>query len=376
MTPKKEPLFRVVRRVGIPFWKKMLLYVAAVVIALAFGALLLMALDVPVAEYYKKVFTMGTIDNKFAYKNIEGLIKLTVPLLITSLALSLAFKMKFWNIGGEGQFIIGAIAASAIALLLGDSMSPWILIPLMSLGGFLAGGLYGVGPAVLKVKFGTNETLMTLMLNYIALYVLYFFAETQGAWNFFLSSASVRPVFQKFAESAQMPLLNIGFDRFRLNLSLVIAVLLYILIFFYLKKTKQGYEISVVGDSINTAKYAGMKVNRIIIRTMFLSASLIGLAGAFYVSSAAGLSAAVTNDVGWTGIIVAWLAKLNPVFIFVTSVLISVLQFGCTNAAADFSAIDSNFADLLQGLILFIILAADFFISFKIVFRKSGKEVK
>ena len=144
-----------------------------------------------------------------------------------------------------------------------------------------------------------------------------------------------------------------------------------------MKKTKHGYEISVVGDSQSTAKYAGMKVGRIVMRTMFLSAALIGLAGTFYVSTAHSLSTSVTNNVGWTGIIVAWLSRLNPVVILVTSLLISVLRVGCQTAATNFPVIDSNFADLLQGIILFTVLMADFLTRFKIVFRKNTeKEVE
>ena len=133
----------------------------------------------------------------------------------------------------------------------------------------------------------------------------------------------------------------------------------------------------MVGDSPNTARYAGMRVNTIVIRTIFLSAALIGLAGAFYVSSAGTLSTSVTNDVGWTGVIVAWLAQLNTIGIVVASLLITVLQFGSQVAGASYSTIDANFADLLQGIILFIVLAADFFTRFKLVRGgKSGEVAK
>ena len=161
-------------------------------------------------------------------------------------------------------------------------------------------------------------------------------------------------------------MLKIG--DFSLNLSLVFALLLVVLLFLYLTRTKQGYEISVVGDSLNTARYAGMKVNKIICRTMFLSAFLIGAAGALHVSSVESLSDSITNDVGWTGIIVAWLAKLNPIGVVIVSALITVLQFGCTTASVGVRNIDSHFADLMQGIILFVVLAADFFI------RRKGQQ--
>lgn len=370
----REPLFRVVKRDSSSPWQQVLAYLAAVAAALVIGALLLMSLGVEPVSFYQRMLTMGIPGNKFPGRIVENFIKLFVPLLITSLALALAFKMRFWNIGGEGQFTMGAIFAGAAALKLGGSLPQPLVVLIMAVCGAVGGGLYGVFVAALKVKFNTNETLLTLMLNYIALYLLRFFGETKADWNFFLDPASARPKFVKFPENAGMITIPIG--GFNLNLSLVVAIILCVLVFVYLKYTKQGYEIAVVGDSPNTARYAGMKVGRIVVRTIFISAALIGLAGAFYVSSAGTLSASVTNDVGWTGIVVAWLAKLNTVGIVVTSLLITVLQFGCQNASTTYSSIDANFADLIQGIILFAVLAADFFTRFKLVGRaKASREV-
>ena len=170
-------------------------------------------------------------------------------------------------------------------------------------------------------------------------------------------------------------MLTIPLGKFSLNVSLLVALALCAGIFVYLKYTKQGYEIAVVGDSPNTAKYAGMKVGAIVIRTVFLSAALIGLAGAFCVSSAGVLSTSLTNDVGWTGIIVAWLAKLNVLGILVASALITVLQYGAQAASVTYSSVDANFADLLQGMILFAVLAADFFTRFKLARSAHSGEV-
>ena len=366
---RNEPLFRVVKRDDHSPLRLLGFYVAAVLLALLIGTVLLTILGVPAGEYYKDMFTLGMIDNKYAYKQVEGFIKLFVPLLLTSLALSLAFKMRFWNIGGEGQFIMGAIGAGTVAFKLGETLPQPVVLLLMALCGLVCGGLYGVFVAWLRMKYGTNETLMTLMLNYIALYFLQFLGETKAPWNFFLDPKSERPKFAKFPDGGKM--ITFPIDKFNLNLTLIIAVIICIGIYIYLKYTKQGYEIAVVGDSPNTARYAGMNVGKIVIRTIFLSAALIGLAGAFYVSSAGTLSTSVTNDVGWTGVIVAWLAQLNTIGIVVASLLITVLQFGSQVAGASYSTIDANFADLLQGIILFIVLAADFFTRFKLV--RSGK---
>ena len=342
----------------------------AILAALALGGILLLTMGVNPLDYYKRMFTMGMIGNKIAYKTFENYLNVFVPLALTSIGLSLAFKMRFWNIGGEGQFILGSIAAAAIAIKLGGTLPMGLVLVIMCLAAMLVAGIYGALVAVLKVKFGTNETLLTLMLNYIALYILTFLGDTKADWNFFLQEQSVRPVFQSFNENVAFP--KIMFDRFGLNICVVLTFIIGVLIFFYLRRTKQGYEISVVGDSMGTAHYAGMKVNTIVLRTVFLSACLIGLAAAFKVGTAGSLSPAITGDVGWTGIVVAWLSQLNTAAIFVVSALISVLHFGSTQAATAFKAVDSSFANMLQGAILFLVLTADFFIRFRIVVTKKG----
>ena len=363
----RQPLFHVVKREQAGPGQQVLAYVAAVALALAVGAVLLKVQGVEPLTFYRQMLTMGIPGSRYPWRAVENFIKLFVPLLIVSLALSLAFKMRFWNIGGEGQFIMGAFWAGFAAMKLGGALPQPAMAAVMALCGALGGGLYGVFVAALKVRFGTNETLLTLMLNYIALYFLQFFAETKAGWNFFLDPESARPKFAKFPASAQM--LTIPLGPFNLNLSLVIAAVLCVLLYIYLNYTKRGYEIAVVGDSPNTARYAGMKVGWVVVRTIFLSAALIGMAGAFHVSSAGVMSASPTNDVGWTGIVVAWLAKLNTLGILAASLLITVLQFGCQTASAAYPSIDANFANLLQGIILFIVLAADFFTRFRLAPR-------
>ncbi len=352
-------------------WKKCCFYLAAVVIALLLGAVLLISLGVNPVAYYTRMFTMGTVGNKIAYKVFTNYLKDFVPLALTSVALSLAFKMRFWNIGGEGQFILGSLAAAFVAFQAGPMLPNGVTLILMCLAAMVVAGLYGLLVAALKVRFGTNETLMTLMLNYVALYVLIFISEQKADWNFFLDPESVRPVFASFADIVAFPSIPL-IGKFSLNLCVIFTLLIGALIFVYLKYTKQGYEISVVGDSAGTARYAGMKVNRIVLRTVFLSASLIGLAAAFKVGTAGILSTAITDDVGWTGIIVAWLSQLNTAVIFVVSALICVLHYGSTVAAATFSQVDSSFANMLQGVILFLVLAADFYTRFRVIPLQKG----
>ena len=270
----KSPLFHVVKREQASPAQQLMAYVAAVILALAVGAVLLSVQGVEPVTFYRQLITMGIPGSRYPWRAVENFIRLFVPLLIVSLALSLAFKMRFWNIGGEGQFIMGAFWAAVAAMKLGESLPKPLMVVVMALCGAVGGGLYGVFVAALKVKWGTNETLLTLMLNYVALYFLQFFAETKGEWNFFLDRSSARPRFAKFPESAQMVTIPIG--PFNLNLSLVAALVLCVILFVYLNYTKRGYEIAVVGDSPNTARYAGMKVGKIVIRTIFLSAALIG----------------------------------------------------------------------------------------------------
>lgn len=363
---------RIVKRDGCAKWKTALMYLIAILVALGIGAILLMSLDVNPFQYYGKMFTMGMVDNHIAYKTVENYIKAFVPLLITAVALSLSFKIRFWNIGGEGQFIVGAITAATIAFTCGESLGPGLTIIMMLLASMLAAGIYGGIIALLKVKFKTNETLLTLMFNYIALYLLLYLGETKASWNFFLNPESERPIFGSFADIVAFPTISIG--RFSLSLTLIFAIILCIIIYVYLKYTKHGYEISVVGDSIGTAKYAGMKVSKIVLRTVFISAALIGLAGALKVGTTGILSTSITDNVGWTGIIVAWLSKLNTVAIFVVSALICVLDTGSTIASSTYSAVDANFADILQGIILFSVLVADFCTRFKIVISKKEEQ--
>lgn len=361
--------FHLVRRADYSIKRVIIYYLIGILISLSIGAILLMSLNINPIEYYSRMLSMGLIGNKFAYKNVESLIKIFVPLLITSLALGLAFKMRFWNIGGEGEFLAGAICASVVAFN-SKGMNPFLTVLLMCIAAMLSAGLIGLAVAALKVKFNTNETLMTLMLNYIMLYVIKYLGDTKADWNFFLREDSDRPIFGEFPENAEMGGITIGF--FTLQYSLIVAVILTVLIYFYIKKTKEGYEISVVGDSAATAKYAGMNVSWIVLRTMFISASLIGLAAGLATSTAGTVSDSITNNVGWTGIIVAWLSKLSIPAIFVTSILISVLQYGCRAAATQYPAIDQNFADILQGIILFSVLVADFAATFRIAKREEA----
>ncbi len=370
-----EPLIRVVKRDRFPVWGTAIIYLAAVAAALLIGVFILLALGENPFKIYEKIFSMGIIGNARPGIAVKNFIETLIPLLITSVGLSLAFKMKFWNIGGEGQFIMGAIAASAVVILLGNTLPHWLVFIIMVVAAGLAAGVYGLIPALLKVKFGTNETLLTLMLNYVATYLLVFFIDMEyipiPEWNIFLDREAKIKCAKQFPEIIGY----IDLGQYQISLALLFTIAICVIIYFYITKTKHGYELTVVGDSPNTAKYAGMKVGKIVIRTVFLSAMIIGVASAFKISATTSLSTSVTASVGWTGVVVAWLSKLNTFGIMLTSTLITALQQGCSTAART-SSINGNFADMLQGIILFCVLAGDFLARFKIVIRKKSEEVQ
>ena len=362
----KDPLIKISKRQNLALGYKLLLTIGAILLSLVLGGILLACLGYNPVDFYVQMI-LGNFKNS---SYLKLMVRVLIPLLITSLGVSLAFKMRFWNIGAEGQFIVGALIAMTFSLLIGDSLPSPLGAIIIVLLGTLGGGLYALFVAVLKVKFGTNETLMTLMLNYVALYISSYTLKT----DFYAVQGQGVPAFKVIAESLWLTEINIG--KFSFDTALFVAVALVVIMFVYFKQSKQGYELNVVGDSPNTAKYAGMKVKWIIVRTMFLSGAIIGMAGALKLcGSSAGhtFSANITGGVGWTSIIVAWLAKLNPIGILIASLLMSILERGCAFARTSLG-ISESMSDVLQGIILFTVLASDFFINYKVSFRKKIKE--
>lgn len=362
----KDPLIKISKRQNLALGYKLLLTIGAILLSLVLGGILLACLGYNPVDFYVQMI-LGNFKNS---SYLKLMVRVLIPLLITSLGVSLAFKMRFWNIGAEGQFIVGALIAMTFSLLIGDSLPSPLGAIIIVLLGTLGGGLYALFVAVLKVKFGTNETLMTLMLNYVALYIASYTLKT----DFYAVQGQGVPAFKVIAESLWLTEINIG--KFSFDTALFVAVALVVIMFVYFKQSKQGYELNVVGDSPNTAKYAGMKVKWIIVRTMFLSGAIIGMAGALKLcGSTAGhtFSANITGGVGWTSIIVAWLAKLNPIGILIASLLMSILERGCAFARTSLG-ISESMSDVLQGIILFTVLASDFFINYKVSFRKKIKE--
>lgn len=355
---KREPRFIITKSSSFSPKKAALISVIALLAGIVAGGIFLMILGInPFVAYLTIV--KGAFKSKIA---IQGTVRIAVPLLISSLGVSLAFKMKFWNIGAEGQIIMGGIFATFFALF-ANGLPHFLLIAVMFVAGALGGGLWAAIPAFFKCKYETNETLFTLMMNYIALYFIKFFAE--GPWKDPTSSGF--PKIAMFEDVARLDKI------FGVHAGWLIALILVVVVYIYLKYTKSGYEISVVGESHNTARYAGMNVNKVVIKTIFLSGAICGIAGMIQASGAAyTLDAGIAGGVGFTAIIVAWLSRLNAPVCLVVSVLFAILTKGCSVMQSTFS-ISSTVSEILQGLILFSVLASDFFIEYKITMRKENK---
>ncbi|MBO6061847.1 MAG: ABC transporter permease [Clostridia bacterium] len=308
-------------------------------------------------------------------------------LLCISVGLAPAFKMRFWNIGAEGQVLVGGIATAACMIYLGGAGLPtWLLLIVMAVASMAAGAVWGVIPAVFKARWGTNETLFTLMMNYIAIQLTSFFiplwehpkgSNTVGVINAG-SQAGWFPALMK--KPNVMPTGIAGFFTDLLTqqylLNVLIVAVITVLMYFYLKKSKHGYEIAVVGQSENTARYAAMNVKKVIIRSMTLSGAICGLGGFLAVAGADHtISTATAGGRGFVAIIVAWLAKFNTLTMVLISAMLVFLNKGAIAIASEFN-LSNDVSNIIQGIILFFILGSEFFINYQIKFSAHAKEVE
>ena len=288
-------------------------------------------------------------------------------LLLIAVGLAPAFKMRFWNIGAEGQILVGALATSACMIYLGSANLPTpLFLVIMGVGSMIAGALWGLLPAVFKAFWGTNETLFTLMMNYIAIQLTSFFIPM---WEHPKGSNTVG-IINAASKAGWFPEL-FGQQYF---LNIIIVAVITVAMFFYLKRSKHGYEIAVVGQSENTARYAAMNVKKVVIRTMTLSGAICGLAGFLAV---AGADHTVSTDTaggrGFVAIIVAWLAKFNTATMVVISAMLIFLNKGAIAIASKFN-LSNDVSDIIQGIILFFILGSEFFINYRIQIAHEGKK--
>lgn len=361
---KKEPLFHVVKRDDITAVQAWGIRAIAIIVALVVCAIITVALtgDNPVSVYA----TMFTGAFGSARKTWVTLQNVAILLLI-SLALTPAFKMKFWNCGGEGQVLMGGLAAAACMITMGDKYSNIVVIIAMVLASIIAGAIWGVIPGICKALWNTNETLSTLMMNYIATQIVAYYIIV---WENPKGSGKIGIINQNT---------NIGWLPEIGNkylLSIIIGLIITAFLFVYINYSKHGYEVCVVGESERTAKYVGIKVGKVIIRTMILSGALCGLVGLLLVG---GINHTVTTTMaggqGFTAIMVSWLAKFNPIAMIFTSFLIIFLGRGAGEIATVFG-LNQSFSDILTGIILFFIIGCEFFISYKVKInkKKGGNE--
>ena len=288
-------------------------------------------------------------------------------LLCISLAVTPAFRMRFWNIGAEGQTLAGCLATAACMILLADKLPNWLLICTMILSAIAAGAVWGFIPAIFKAKWNTNETLFTLMMNYVATQLVAYFVIL---WEVPKGAGKIGIINQS-SELGWLP--QLGGSKYLL--SIVVVGIVTILMYLYLNYTKQGYEIAVVGESERTARYVGIKVEKVIVRTMAISGAVCGLAGLLLVG---GINHTVTTTIvggrGFTAVMVSWLAKFDPIIMIFTSLLLVFLERGASEISTDFG-LNQSFSDIITGIILFFIIGCEFFINYKISFRKAaGKE--
>lgn len=368
MSNKKvhEPLFHIVKRDEMTFKKALSIRLLAIVAALLLCAVITMVVtgQNPISVYG----TMGVGAFGTARKTWVTLQNVSILLLI-SLALTPAFKMRFWNVGGEGQVLIGGLAAATCMIKLGDKVPGGLLILIMFVASLLAGGIWSVIPAIFKAKWNTNETLSTLMMNYIAIQLVAFFTVL---WEVPKGSGKIGIINQN-TNAGWLP--NLGAPSFtgsKYLLTIIIAILITAGMFIYLAFSKQGYEISVVGESVNTARYVGIKVEKVIIRTVFISGAICGLTGLLLVG---GINHTLTTTIaggqGFTAVMVSWLAKFNPIIMVFASLLIVFLERGAGEVATNFG-LNQSFSDILTGIILFFIIGCEFFIRYKITFKRGG----
>ncbi len=362
MNKQREPMFHIVKRGDMPWYFGWSIRAAALIIALVVcGVISTLVTGEDPIQIYATI-----IDGSFgSMRKFWVLLQNTAMLLCVALALTPAFKMRFWNLGGEGQALAGALAAAACMILMKNQPNG-LVICCMVITSILAGALWGIIPAFFKAKFNTNETLFTLMMNYVAIQLVAYFSVV---WENPKGSGNIG-VINPNSMVGWFP--TIGGQKYLLNV--IIVAVICIGMYVYLNYSKQGYEIAVVGESERTARYVGIKVEKVIIRTMLISGAICGIAGLLLVGGTNHtLNSAIVDNRGFTAVMVAWLAKFNPIWMILTSFLLVFLGRGAGEIATDFG-LNQSFGDILTGIILFFIIGSEFFITYKLSFKKASKK--
>ena len=349
-----EPFLHIVKRENISISKKISIYAISILGSLLIGAIIC-SLVSPRGNIIK--FFSSLFEGSFGTKRlIWGFLQEFALLLAVSMALIVSFKMKFWNLGANGQILMGGLASIACSYYLGGKINESLLIVLCILSSILAGAIWAVIPAICKALWNTNETLFTLMLNYIAsglvnLFIAIWVTGGSGILNP-LTHGKIPEIYNKYL------------------LIVLFGVIITTIITIYLKYTKHGYEISVVGDSPNTARYIGINVKKVIIRTLILSGIICGLVGLLLTSGMSNnISADKAGNRGFTAIMTTWLANCNPLFAIATCGLVVFITKGMDKVRPTFGMLDDTISNLVIGIVYFFIIACAFFIQYKVVFN-------
>ena len=359
---KKQSLFHISKRDTLPLPKALLIRGGILLLALVFCGLITTILTGknPIDVY------ATILSGAFGTSRRIGVTFRNVAVLLgLSLAVTPAFKMRFWNIGAEGQTMIGCLATTTCMILLGDKVSTPVLIVISLAASIVAGAIWGFLPAFFKAKWNTNETLFTLMMNYVAMQLASYFIII---WEVPKGAGKIGIINQD-SHAGWLP--TVGNEYL---LPILIVALMTGFMFIYLQYSKHGYEIAVVGESQRTASYAGIKVDRVIIRTMVLSGSLCAMMG-FLMTSGIDhtLTTTIVDSRGFTAVMVSWMSKFNPFVMIAASLLLVTMDRGASEVASALS-LNHSFADILTGIILFFIIATEFFITYKVTLRKSSKK--
>ena len=374
ITKKKghEPLFHMTKRSSFPGWASWIIRLLAIAVGFVVCGLVAYIL---IEDSNKKPENLGEFFDKFITSFYNGSFKLnasakrrynriwefcrdTAILQCIALAVTPAFRMRFWNIGAEGQTLMGTLAAIGVAFYLGGTMPEWALLLLMLLAALIVAGIWAVIPSLFKAQWNTNETLFTLMMNYVALYVVDFFLKIWVPKDSSLDALS----------HGALPVVHNNY-----LFIILVTVALTIITFIYLRYTKHGYEISVVGESTRTAQYSGINVKKVIIRTMLVSGLICGLTGFLFAGKDNTITTTSIGGQGFTAIIVSWMGYFNPLMMLFSSALVTVLNRG--KISTDFG-VKGAYEDVFVGIVLFFVIACEFFIHYKISMRKRHTATK
>lgn len=360
-----EPLFHIAKRDSLPLYKSWAIRAIAIIAALIVAGIVTMLLtgENPIQVYSTMV--KGAFGTS---RRVWSLLQSLAMLLCVALAVTPAFMMRFWNIGAEGQVLIGGLATAACMITLGDKIPNGLLIIVMIIASVTAAAIWALIPAFFKAKFNTNETLFTLMMNYVAIQLVSYFEKL---WENPKGSSNIG-IINQASRAGWLP--TIGNLDYLLNVLVVLALTVFMYI--YLNYSKHGYELKVVGESENTARYIGLNVKKVIMRTMILSGAVCGIAGLLLVGGTNHTITTTTADGrGFTAIMVSWLAKFNPIYMILTAFLITFLSSGAGEISTVFG-LNESFSDMITGIIIFFIIGCEFFINYKLHFRSSHKEVE